>query len=313
MVLRTLVHWLACLTCLWCIVPGVQAAGIVVVLSESSSGYAQVRDAVLAELERTALPTSDVRVVLVTDFAAMDSAAAEQPRLWLTLGGDALTRVLAKGPRVPVIAALIPRVGFERILAQAPVKASQVVSALYLDQPFGRQLSLLRMVLPSSRRVGVLWGPESVALQRSLTTALRTHGFEPVYGMVPTESALFSGLKQALDEADVLMAVADPLVFNSATISNILLATYRSRIPVFAFSPAYVKAGALLSLYSTPSQMGVQAAAMVRVVLQGSGVPPSQYPSDYLVGVNDYVARSLGLALDGASLVDRLHRTEKLP
>ena len=311
--LRTLLHFSAWVACLWCFAFGVQAAGVVVVLSESSAGYVQVRDAVVAELERTAVPTSDVRIVLVTDSEAMDNAAAEQPRLWLTLGGEALTRVLARGPRVPVIAALIPRVGFERIIAQALVKAPQTVSALYLDQPFGRRLNLLRMVLPTSRRVGVLWGPESVALQRSATTALQTHGFEPVYGMVATESALFAGLKQALDDADVLMAVADPLVFNSATVSNILLATYRSKIPVFAFSPAYVKAGALLSLYSTPNQMGVQAAAMVRVVLQGSGMPPSQYPSDYFVGINDYVARSLGLALDGASLAGRLRRTEKLP
>ncbi|MEN9437714.1 MAG: hypothetical protein RIR09_2369 [Pseudomonadota bacterium] len=312
-VLRPLLHFLAWVACLWCIAFGVQAAGVVVVLSESSAGYVQVRDAVVAELERAAVPTSDLRVVLATDLGAMDNAAAEQPRLWLTLGGEALTRVLARGPRVPVIAALIPRVGFERILAQAPRKVSQLVSALYLDQPFGRRLNLLRMVLPSSRRVGVLWGPESVALQRSFTTALQTHGFEPVYGMVATESELFSGLKQALDDVDVLLAVADPLVFNSATVSNILLATYRSKIPVFAFSPAYVKAGALLSLYSTPSQMGVQAAAMVRMVLQGSAVPPSQYPSEYVVGVNDYVARSLGLVLDGVALSDRLHRTEKLP
>lgn len=310
---RAWLYLLVCLTCLWCIAPAVQAAGVVVVLSESSSGYVQVRDAVLAELERTASPTSDVRVVLASDLGAMDSAASERPRLWLTLGGDALVRVLSRGPRVPVIAALIPRIGFERILVEAGGKTPQAVSALYLDQPFGRQLDLLRLVLPTSRRVGVLWGPESVSLQRSLTTAMQVHGFEPVYGMVHTEAALFAGLKQALDDVDVLMAVADPLVFNSATVSNILLATYRSRIPVFAFSPAYVKAGALLSLYSTPSQIGVQAAAMVRVVTQGGGVPSSQYPNDYVVGVNDYVARSLGLVLDGDVLSDRLRRMEKHP
>jgi putative ABC transport system substrate-binding protein len=310
---RAWLHLLAWFTCLWCIAPGVQAAGVVVVLSESSSGYVQVRDAVLAELERSALPTAEVRVVLASDGGAMDSVAAERPRLWLTLGADALTQVLSRGPRVPVIAALIPRLGFERILAEAGGKTAQAVSALYLDQPFGRQLDLLRLVLPTSRRVGVLWGPESVALQRSLTTAMQSHGFEPVYGTVHTEAALFSGLKQALDEVDVLMAVADPLVFNSATVSNILLATYRSRIPVFAFSPAYVKAGALLSLHSTPSQIGVQAAAMVRVATQGVGVPPSQYPNDYVVGVNDYVARSLGLVLDGVALADRLRRGEKRP
>lgn len=310
---RTWFHLLAWLTCLWCVTPWAQAAGLVIVLSEPSAGYVQVLDVLLADLERAALPNSDVRVVLATDLGALDSAASERPRLWLTLGGDALALVLARGPRAPVIAALVPRVGFERILSDSAVKAPQSVSALYLDQPFGRQLSLLRIALPASRRVGVLWGPESVVMQRSLTATMQTHGFEPVYGVVRTEGALFSGLKQALDDVDVLMAVADPLVFNSTTVSNILLATYRSRIPVLAFSPAYVRAGALLSLSSTPSQIGVQAAAMARFVLQGAGVPPSQYPDDYVVGVNDYVARSLGLVLDGVALAERLRRMERHP
>jgi putative ABC transport system substrate-binding protein len=286
---------------------------MVVVLSEPNAGYVQVRDAILADLELTAPPNADVRVVLATDLGAMDSAASERPRLWLTLGSDALALVLARAPRAPVIAALVPRLGFDRILAESTGKAPQGVSALYLDQPFGRQLDLLRIALPASRRVGVLWGPESVVQQRSLTVAMQSHGFEPVYGTVRSEGALFSGLKQALDEADVFMAVADPFVFNSTTVSNILLATYRSRIPVLAFSPAYVKAGALLSLHSTPSQIGVQAAAMARAVLLGAGMPSSQYPNDYVVGVNDYVSRSLGLVLDGAALAERLRRMEKHP
>lgn len=310
---RSWFHLLVWLTCLWCVAPWTQAAGVVVVLSESSAGYVQVRDAVLADLERAVPPNVDVRVVLSTDLGGMDSAASERPKLWLTLGGDALALVLARAPRVPVIAALVPRLGFDRILAESAGKAPQGVSALYLDQPFGRQLDLLRIALPASRRVGVLWGPESIVQQRSLTAAMQSHGYEPVYGTVRTEGALFSGLKQALDEVDVLMAVADSMVFNSTTVSNILLATYRSRIPVLAFSPAYVKAGALLSLHSTPSQIGVQAATMARTVLQGAGLPSSQYPNDYVVGVNDYVARSMGLVLDAVALADRLRRMEKHP
>ena len=80
-----------------------------------------------------------------------------------------------------------------------------------------------------------------------------------------------------------------------------------------AFSPAYVRAGALLSLYTTPSQIGVQAAAMAKTVVQGAPLPAPQYPLEYEVGVNEYVARSLGLMLDGASLAERLHRLEKRP
>jgi hypothetical protein len=59
---------------------------------------------------------------------------------------------------------------------------------------------------------------------------------------------------------DALLAVPDPLVFNSQTAANILAAAYRRRIPLIGFSPAYTRAGALVSLYSTPDQIGFAAA-----------------------------------------------------
>jgi len=295
-----------------CHTPWAQAAGVVIVAGEQSAGYVQVRDTLLAELERSGFSRADVSVVSAMDGGAIDSTLAERPRLVISLGGEALKQVLVREFRSPVLAALIPRAGFERIVGEAARK-SAMVSALYLDQPFGRQLELLRLALPGTKRVGVLWGPESVPQQRSLAAAMQLQGLDPVYGFVGADGLLFSGLQAALDDADVLLAVADPAVFNSTTISNILLATYRARIPVLAFSPAYVKAGALLSLHTTPTQIGLQAAAMARSVLQGAPPPASQYPQDYVVSVNVYVARSLGLAMDGPNLTERLRRMEKRP
>lgn len=40
-----------------------------------------------------------------------------------------------------------------------------------------------------------------------------------------------------------------------------------------AFSPAYARAGAVLSLHVTPTQAGVQAAALVLDVLRGRPLP----------------------------------------
>jgi ABC-type uncharacterized transport system substrate-binding protein len=82
---------------------------------------------------------------------------------------------------------------------------------------------------------------------------------------------------------------------------------------VLAFSPAYVKAGALLSVHSSASQAGQQLASMASAVLQGVAQPVSQYPLDFNVTVNEYVARSLGLSLDARNLAERLHRLEKRP
>jgi hypothetical protein len=52
---------------------------------------------------------------------------------------------------------------------------------------------------------------------------------------------------------------------------------------------------------------------MVRAYLQSGVLPPSQYPQEFEVTVNDLVARSLGLSLNAADLHARLRALEKRP
>jgi ABC-type uncharacterized transport system substrate-binding protein len=66
-------------------------------------------------------------------------------------------------------------------------------------------------------------------------------------------------------------------------------------------------------VHSTASQIGTQLAAMAYQALQTNNMPQNQYPLDFSVTTNDYIARSLGLALDAKALSERLHRMEKRP
>lgn len=299
----------------WALVgAGVASAMDVLVLSsDRSPSYAEASQAVVAELVRQGVRRTDIAQLAVPELGVAEMATAQGAKVWVTLGSEALVRALQRDGRPPVVSALIPRQGFERLLRDNPGKGGAAAVAVYLDQPFTRQLELVHQALPDVRRIGVLWGQESLLQQSSLQTAVQVRGMELVSGTVAGPASLFSGLKTVLDDAGVLLAVADPQVYNSGTIANILLATYRGRVPMVAFSPAYVKAGALLAVYSTPRQIGTQAGAMARTVLQGGAVPVSQYPQDFSVAVNEHVARSLGLALDEEALNERMHRLEKRP
>lgn len=299
--------------CIWCQPRPGQATAIVIVSSESSASYAATADALLAELERGGMVRADVLLRNAFDVGSLDASEPVPPRLFIALGTEALKQLTGRDLRVPVVAALIPRSGFERVTKELSKKAASYVTAVYLDQPLRRQLDLLRLAMPDAKRIGVLWGPESLAQQSALASALQTRGLQEVGGQVGIGGVLFPGLKIALNNTDVLLAMPDPYVYNSATVANILFATYRARVPVLAFSPSYVKAGALMSLHTTLPQIGVQAAVMARSMLHSGILPPPQYPVDFSVTVNEHVAQSLGLKLDGIGLADRLRRLETLP
>lgn len=310
---RALLIAIASLVCVLCWSAAARAADVVIVASERSPSYEAAAQGVVAELTRKGATRLEVVQQIAAELGGVDMGGAAAPKLFIVLGSDALRQVLSRDPRVPVLAALIPRSGYERVLRELGRKTAAQVSAVYLDQPFGRQLDLLRLAIPGAQRVGVLWGPESVLQQPMLASALQARSMQELSGAMAVGGTVFTGLKAALDGADVVLAVADPQVFNSTTVSNILLTTYRARVPVLAFSPAYVKAGALLSLQTSPAQIGAQAGGMARFLLQGGTLPPAQYPVEFSVSVNDHVARSLGLTLDEASLAERLRRLEKRP
>lgn len=288
------------------------AQSVVVLNSERAPSYQVVKDAIQDELQRAAIANA-VPAAYATDGDAMEVLLSKSPKVIITLGAAALRTLLAADTRLPIVAALIPRTTFDRVMREPGRKSTGPVHGIFLDQPFGRQLDLLHMVQPEVRRIGVLWGPDSVVQRPLLQAALAARGWTESAGIVGQSVSLGEATKRALDDADALLAVADPAVFNSTTVSNVLMASYRSKLGVFAFSPAYVKAGALAALYSTPTQIGAQAADTARVLLRGGSVAALQYPADFSVSVNEHVARSLGVMVDEALLLERLKRMERKP
>lgn len=281
---------------------------VVVVSSERSAAYQEAAEAVAAELARV----SELRrEVLLSTVSELPVNRGGSPRLYVALGTEACS-LLVRGPATaPVLCALLPRASFERVLRDAGRRAGASLSALYLNQPLGRQLDLARLALPQTRRVGVLWGADSQANESMLESAAQARGLKVVGVALKPEEPVFTGLKKILDESDLLLAVADPQIYNSASIQNILLASFRAQVPMLAFSPAYVRAGALMAVYSTPVQIGQQAGLLARGVLQGQPLGVPQYPLNFEVSVNEHVARSLGLRLDAATLTERLRRLER--
>lgn len=297
---------------LFCVLASSRAAewAVVIVSSERSAAYQETADAMLAELVRGGVARRDVHQMTVAEWSA---AGAPGARLFITLGLDAAGVLARSEVRTPVLCTLLPLASFERVLRDSGRRASSQFTALYLNQPLARQLDLARLALPQARRIGVLLGGESLAQRSQLEDAAETRGLKLVSAKVAPQESVFNDLKKILDDADLLLALADPQIYNSSSIQNILLTSFRARVPMLAFSPAYVRAGALLAVYSTPTQIGQQAGTMARSFLQGRPLGMPQYPQDFSVSVNEHVARSLGLNLEPQALAERLRRLEKGP
>jgi putative tryptophan/tyrosine transport system substrate-binding protein len=286
-------------------VGNVAAAAVDIVLSEASGIYVEAANIIRDDLA----PRATVRHIAVEQFG---QAPVADDTVVVALGTRALRAALTKERNGPVVFGLVPRAAYDNAVASLPRPASpRAISGVFLDQPHARQLNLVRTAIEGKSRIGVLTSAETERSVAQLQTAAKALRLTLTREMVSSRDDIYPALTRLLPEVDALLALPDVTVYSAGTIQNILMTTYRAQRPVFAFSPAYVRAGALAAVYSTPAQIAPQIAELVTKALAGNVSPP-QYPRRFSVSVNAQVARSLGLTLeDEATLAARLERLER--
>ncbi|TXT41258.1 MAG: hypothetical protein FD135_419 [Comamonadaceae bacterium] len=293
--------------------PSMVMPRVIIVSSDNTAAYMEAAQTLIAELGRNGISSYDIRRLNVSEWQAQADQMTKAA-VYVTLGTRATETLVAVRVSSPILAALIPRSSFERVLRSGGRKPSSGLTAIYLDQSLARQLALIRLAMPQARRIGVLWGADSWSMAPTLRALMDPMDLTLTEAGLEESHRVFPDLQQVLNDSDVFLALADPVVFNSNTIQNILLTTFRAKVPVVAFSPAYVRAGALLALHTTPEQVGRQAAGLVQDVLNGKSLPEKPVESnDFEVSVNAHVGRAFNLSLDGKALRSTLRRLEHLP
>ncbi|UCE92883.1 MAG: hypothetical protein JSV73_08635, partial [Flavobacteriaceae bacterium] len=124
-------------------------------------------------------------------------------------------------------------------------------------------------------------------------------GIEIVAVEVSTPKQLISGLKHINNNADVLLAIPDQTVYSGKTAKQVLLFTYRNRIPFVGLSASWVKAGALYALEVDYRDLGRQAAELVKENLAGTSPGNSiSYPEKVTYSVNNKMVDYLHLEIN---------------
>ena len=301
--------WIA--ACLFCS-PASASSAILVVASGSTDVYTEVIDSFVHSLNTTCSKHSMNCVESSYDVIHLDrvnentlrSSVQERRRLIVTIGRQAAVRITDLNPSVPILHTLIPHEVYQQLPSS---KRSPSVSAIFIDQPIQRRLLLLKEAMPQRTRVGILISRSSLDIQTKITSLAKIYGLKPVFEVLEDEAQLGSVLTQLLDRSDVLLAVPDPVIFNRNTVRNILLSSYHYQIPVIGFSEAYVKAGAITAVFSTPEEIGRQAGEEIAKFLEGGGnqLPSPAYPKYYSVVCNQRVSNSLHINIPDAELLER--------
>ena len=196
------------------------------------------------------------------------------------------------------------------------LKYTSTKSDLITEQSVCRHIGLVRAIDPDWSTIGVLSSIESLDTAAELTRCSIKHNLNlQVYAIIDT-SDLLRTLETAVVDNKVLLAISDPIIYNSRTVKNILLTAYRHRKPVIGFSESFVQAGAVAAVYTTPQSAGDKAASIVRDFFKNSWQFDKKryYSEDFSISTNAQVAKSLEIDLPDEEAIHRsVSRMENRP
>ena len=240
---------------------------------------------------------------LATLPGLIDAAVDAKAKLIIALQDPTLQAAVERAGSVPVVFHLLS----DPFAAGAGTSDSTHlpnVTGVYSpglgDPEQGRRVALIKRVVPTARRVGILFSPEealSVSLKDRLSAAAKSAGLEAIAAPV-SDLGQVAGATQGLCDRK---AHAIELFGNvaHASFSSLIETARACRIPVFSSSPFEILQGASASLYPDFQEGGVVAGHMIARILLGE--PPASIPFHRVQTVHTVVspeaARASGVKL----------------
>lgn len=265
-----------------------------IVLSRQLDSYLQVAKTISAELENPS------RIVTLAELEQIqyDTSGYQQV---IAIGSKAADHLFDKMPESqPLYVSFIPRQTYRKLLIKYAnhqrIKFKKV-TAVYLDQPYERQIALARLIAPRAKSIATALGPNSQNDLELLKKAAVSEQLELRYEKLEETDNPIHKLQPLIRNSDIFLSLPDRSVFNRTTAKWVLYISFRQRIPLIGFSKKYVDAGALAAVHSTPEQIGRHTGELIRGSLGKKRLPAPQHPKYFSVATNDNAAQSLRIKI----------------
>jgi len=194
-----------------------------------------------------------------------------------------------------------PSIGIWARRSAIDASLTRISSAIYSEPPLARQLKLAQILFPESS-VSLMLSESAPAWLREEIAALPAEGLTIVEKR--RDENLNYALRKALSGHDVLLGTPDTEIFNPGTIKNILISAYRQNIPLIGPHQAYLRAGAIVTTFSSLDDTVTRIIEIIR----SEELPAPDYNPYFTIGFNEQVARSLDVSLPDSpdALVKRI-------
>ena len=189
----------------------------------------------------------------------------DKPDLIFAVGVFALQAVAKDPPKTPVVFSMVQN-------PPSVLKGNANITGASMNVPVERSLAALKQLNPSFKRVGTIYNEASTGfLIEEAKAAARKLELELVVKSVDSERDAIRAIEElAKEKVDAYWGVPDRMTLGPAFVEQLLLFSYRQRVPVLGVSKRHADIGALRSLAPESSvDIGRQAGELAAAQLSG--------------------------------------------
>ncbi len=220
-----------------------------------------------------------------------------KPDLIYALGAEALALAKQNTQTIPIVSTLV--------LKNDAFGSN--VTGVSLTYPFNIQMQWLKKFFPNQSRVAVLFNPaENTKTLQALEKTAAQNGLELIAIPVETPKQLPSALEQLAKNVEVLLAIPDEVAMSSKTAKEVLLASFRNRVPLIGLSDQWVKSGAFYALSWDYEDLGRQCALQSQKILKGQSIldVTPETPRKLTYAINIKIAEHMNLEIPDSLLTN---------
>lgn len=286
------------LWCCWSAVLAADNAKQILIVSNTNGGpYSQVINGFKSQLsEQLATYTELSTAQLKADSSLFNNELrTRKPDLIFALGAEATELAKKSTQKIPIVATLI--------LKNELFNAS--TTGVSLAYPLSIQIQWLKKFFPTQSKIAVIFNPaENTKNVQTLKKVAEQNGLDLIAIPVESSKQLPGALEQLAKNIEVLFGIADDIAMSSKTGKEVLLASFRNRVPLIGLTDQWVKSGALYALSWDYDDLGRQCAVQSQKILNGQSIlqVAPETPRKLTYAINTKIAEHMNLEIPDSLL-----------
>ncbi len=268
----------------------------VVIKSQNLSAYNEVMEGFKGECIQNNITIKsiyDLKGKMRIGHKIVRKIRKEKPDIVLTIGVLATTIAKEEIKDIPIIFCMV--INHERFKL-----AGLNITGIATEVAIEEQLKGYQTILGSLKDLGVIYDPSKTGnIIESAESKVKDTGINLVKYEIKSPKKVSDALENLIGRIDALWLLPDSTVVTKESFALIKSTTLENNIPLLCTTDVFVKAGALMAVFSDYEDIGRQAAQLVKKLLSKSPAVSLGIisPDKFKVAINSNAAEKLGLTL----------------